>query len=120
MQPGMDIFKDPRVTNITSDDCFVRVKIIVADSSGNEFSDGDQKKAILNSIKFCTDDKGTGTVADDTFTNYPTLNTNFTQVGSWYYYTTNGKCAVLTPGTTTPPLFTDVKIPETKAEYKYF
>jgi hypothetical protein len=123
MQPGMDIFKDPRVTNITSDDCFVRVKIIVADSSGNELEDGDQKNAILNSIKFCTDDKGTGTVADDTFNDYPKLNTNFTKNGDWYYYTAsedNGNCTVLTPGATTPPLFTDVKIPEKKAEYKYF
>jgi hypothetical protein len=123
MQPGMDIFKDPRVTNITSDDCFVRVKIIVADSSGNELSDGDQKTAILKSIKFCTDDNGTGTVADDTFNPYPTLNTNFTPKDGWYYYTAsedNGKCTVLTPGATTPPLFTDVKIPEKKAEYKYF
>jgi hypothetical protein len=126
MQPGMDIFKDPRVTNITEDDCFVRMQIILADKEDNVLDDlikneSDSTKkaaleakraAILKSIAYYNEDS-------KTFTSY---NTDFTPYSDGYYYYTEGgdNCVALATGETTSPLFTDVKIPTLKTDYAYF
>ncbi len=117
MQPGMDIFKDPRVANITEDSCFVRMKIIVADSSGTPLEDGERKTAILNAIRYCKNDKSTDTVSDDEFTD---INPDFKKENGWYYYMDGDNCAVVESYQSTEPLFTDVIIPKTKNDYVYF
>jgi hypothetical protein len=125
MQPGMDIFKDPRVTNITEDDCFVRMQIILADKEGNVLDDlianeSDSTKkaaleakraAILGSIKYYNSSK-----------QFVAYNPDFTLYSDGYYYYTKGgdNCVALATGETTSPLFTDVKIPTLKTDYAYF
>jgi hypothetical protein len=95
------------------------MKIIVADSSGEPITNDDtRKEKILSAIYYCTDDKNTEDVSDDVFSAYNpkfTLNTD-----GWYYYMDGNECAVVESYQSTEPLFTDVKIPETKADYVYF
>lgn len=112
MQPGMDIFKDPRAQNLSDEDCYIRMKIEVVDSDGDAVT-GDRLTAILNAIKNYN--------SNCTFTDYPNLNvSDFTKNGDWYYYTNNGLCRAVEPFETTTPLFTDVKIPVLKKDYQYF
>ena len=121
MQPGMDIFKDPRVTNITEDKCFVRMQIIIADKDGDVIADGDRKDSILRAISYCTAGENTPSLSDDKFTVYSELNPDFEYYEGWFYYTeSNGECAILDTGESTTPLFTDVIIPTLKSEYQYF
>lgn len=112
MQPGMDIFKDPRAQNLSDEDCYIRMKIEVVDSNGNAVT-GSRQTAILDAIKNYN--------SNNTFTDYPYLNaSDFTKNGDWYYYSNNGLCRIVKPFETTAPLFTDVKIPVLKKEYQYF
>lgn len=112
MQPGMDIFKDPRVQNLSDEDCYIRMKFEIVDSNGDAAT-GDKLTAILDAIKYYN--------SDETFTDYPSLNSSdFTKSGDWYYYTSNGLCIAVEPFETTTPLFTDVKIPVLKKDYQYF
>lgn len=112
MQPGMDIFKDPRAQNLSDENCYIRMKFEIVDSNGDAVT-GDKLNVILNAIKYYN--------SDDTFTDYPALNSSdFTKSGDWYYYTRNGLCIAVEPFETTTPLFTDVIIPVLKKDYQYF
>jgi hypothetical protein len=126
LQPGMRIFKDPRVQNIYEDSCYIRVKYEILDSNGDIITDENTLNAIKSAISYHTD--------GDDCTNHTSYNTtNFTEYDDgWYYYTSGGYCRLLDsvtatesasggdPKTVTEPLFTDVLIPTTKAEYQYF
>lgn len=112
MQPGMDIFKDPRAQNLSDEACYIRMKIEIADANGDAVSD-DRLVAIQNAIKNYN--------SNDTFTDYPDLNySDFTKYGDWYYYSDNGLCRAVEPFGMTTPLFTDVMIPVLKKDYQYF
>jgi hypothetical protein len=138
MQPGMDIFKDPRVQNLTEDSCYVRMQIVIADKDGNVIDDlisnatsstektalENKKTAILAAISYCTDDNDTAQVDDDSFVSYynGVLNPRFSLYDDgWFYYTDgDGNCTALEQADITEPLFTDVRIPNLKADYGYF
>lgn len=106
MQPGMDIFKDPRVVNISEDKCIVRMKIEIQDN-GNNIISGERYDAILNALGTYN---GSEVIEG--------INTSFTEKNGWYYYTGGSEyCIELNSGDTTEPLFTDVLIPILKSEY---
>ncbi len=108
VQPGMDIFKDPRVLNISQDECYVRMKVEITDSDGAAVSDELYRK-IFDAL---------GTYDNDSDKIIGGISSDFTLYDGWYYYTKgNDECVTLKTNDVTTPLFTDVVIPSLKSEY---
>lgn len=108
MQPGMDIFKDPRVINISQDECIVRMKVEIYDKDGKLNEDSDKYKAIYRSIATYYGE-GEPVVG---------MSSDFKELDGWFYYTGGSEyCKQLKMNDRTSPLFTDVLIPNKKTDY---
>lgn len=124
MQPGMDIFKDPRVVNIAEDRCIVRMKIEISVGGTDLDKDSEAYKAIMSSVAYYT---GGGVLRYDDLSGCSGYNTDaFTYYDGSYYYTYYDQdkggdyCVQLESLDSTPPLFTDVVIPYWTEDYAYF
>lgn len=108
MQPGMDIFKDPRVINISQDECIVRMRVEIYDKDGKLNDDSDKYKAVYGSIATYY---GSGEPVAG-------MSRDFKELDGWFYYTGGGEyCKQLKMNERTSPLFTDVLIPNKKTDY---
>lgn len=108
MQPGMDIFKDPRVINISQDECIVRMRVEIYDNNVKLSEDSEKYKAVYGSLATYYD--GDAPVLG--------MNSDFKELDGWFYYTGGGEyCKQLKINDRTSPLFTDVLIPNKKTDY---
>ncbi len=128
-EPGETIDKDPYVYNSCENDVYIRVKIEILDSNGNELS-AEVANAIAEAIYVSYDDtnkttlfKNDGTItSNNSYFYYDSSSANTAsdyKYDGWFYYVgdNNDALEVLESKKSTEKLFNYIHIPELKSDY---